>query len=960
MAQSFGEFAGVPQNNLLTESQTGKPPKPEVLPRPAVETKETVPMWDPEREDIVDIPKNHAEHLKAVGWTFPDGSSPVFGEEEAQLRKSEHGGLARTGLAAHNILNSMMFGLPHLGESYVAGVGHKFLPSLFDSPEELDAREAHRARVAENNPVTNVGSDVIGYFIDPEAAVGKGLEKAAVALTGKTAIGAAAGKAVSHATGKTAADAAANAITDKIVAHNFRNKTIGNIATGLTKAGAATLKTGIEMGERGAISEATQEKTNKWEDEEGKKYDHQIDAERVFMAGFKDFGWGLGTEAAIQGAFGVGRLGRLGLSKVTDKVAEAWPHKMVTNKGAPITQGPDELKSRTIKMVKVGTSRAKSKIKEATGGGFEEGSTHAINKVKTDTLENTKANTSFVNKDETLGETRTRTPDIFAQERKYKEPMPEFADEDAASSVNPLKRETGIVWEHGKTQAEYIAGAKQGLEDLINNGSDDSKEAMKELFAHERMLSNLTEKRKATGFLEPDDVKAFNHAKEAKQFWSDFLDKEHPSDDPHKAGFKDYINEYYNAMNNLHEKITPKQIKKDPRFLTRTIKETTEKGREESSFEHNHKYDYKDGTDQTATRTKTNDIKLDESKTKFKKNLDSKNEERETGGDTHHFKPMETLRYAPSKLREKTPLFVPVVRGGMRTPAMYAAGALGYLSGGAIGATVATGSAFAIDTAIAAALNNRAKVAGVVDKATRATAKAAAGTLRTYMRTKTKAEQPEAPEAHNPVDVSQYPKAAENTLKNADPHIAKENVMNGLGEHVASKQPILTQNLIQRNADAGHMLLQHLPKDMRAPGLKQTKFDPPRSQKVKFLKLYNAVTQPLEVMKNPSPAQMEIISKHVPIHARIFRDAISGMLVSAPDKINERKQQQLSIAMGSNFSPRQSPDYIKRIQATAHIDETPKGPAAGGNPSISGPKSAKVTNDAVNIDATPEQLNQLS
>lgn len=933
MAQSFGEFTGQPQTNLLTD-HTGDEPKPEVLPRPVANTKETVAMWDPDRGGIIDIPKTYAEHLKQVGWKFPDGSAPIMGEEAVQQEASDAGTSGAVHLAAHNYLNSLLWGVPQLAKVGINNVGYKHISkTLFESPEELQKDDEHRRHLEELHPIVGTVSDLAGY-ISPfgiEAMVSKGLIK----------LGA-------HGIVEAGAKALEDKAFAKAVASGYGSQAVkgyigkaGAAGVGVTNAAIHALKGATEFGARGGIEEATQEKT----------YDHQIDAERVFTAAKDDFGWGLEMEAGIQGLFGGLRLARLGGSKTVDAVQKRWPGKWVNVPGTKVL-GPEELKSRTIRYAKVKTNFGKINTKTYTGGGFEEGSTHAKNNFFQDTLENTKAKASFVNKDETLGETRTRRPDTFKQERSYKEPMPEFADEEAVQPKNPLKRETGIVWEKGATHEERLVGAKQGLDDLTS-ATDDGKIAMKEVIHNEDTIANLMKKKETAGFLEKEDVDALHKAKQSKVFWTEFLEKEFPETED-KLGYRNWKDEYYNVMNKLHDEVTEKQLKKDPRFKTRTIKETTEKGSEESSYENTHKYDYKDGEDETKTRKKTKEVKVDEDKSRFHKKIEAKTAEKNEGADTYEYAPFESVRYAPSRLKEQKWEYKPIVRDGIRTPIMVAAGALGFLTGGAAGLTVHAGQALALDTAIPALLNNRAKVSRVFDKAMKNTAKAAAGTLRAYEKKSTV----DAHEKVLPVNVAQYDKAVENVTNNLNPSLAKENVIKGMGEHVAAEKPVLTQNLIRMNTDAAHMLAPHIVKDTRAPSLRQTPFNPPRSQKVKFLKLYHAATNPLEAMKNPSPAQMEIISQLHPMHHRIFTSAISGMLVANPDRIDNKKQRELSIAMGSNFTARQDPGYLKRQQMTAHIDETPKG--GGGGASHSGPKSAKVTANAVNIDATPLQLNQLA
>jgi hypothetical protein len=950
MAQSFGEFTGTPQTNMLTDVQ-GKDAKPEELTRPLKPTAHTVPMWDPDRGDIIDIPKDYAEHLKQVGWKYPDGRAPIMGEEAVQQEKSDAGTGGAVHLAAHNYLNSLLWGLPQLAKTAGNNIGYEHISkSLFESPEELQKDDEHHRHLEELHPIVGTVSDLAGY-ISPggvSSLITKGLIK--VGAHGAVEAGA---KALED---KLFAKAVAEGYGSQVV-KNAIGKTVGAGAKA-TNIAAHALGSSAEFGARGAVEEMTQEKT----------YDHQIDAERVLIAAKDDFGWGLKVEGGIQGVFGGLRGLRWAGSKTVDEVARRWPTKL-KKIGTEVSDelGVSSIKDKTILLSRdfieshlKGKSSASEKASTTARSTVDKASSTDVGtKARATTSDSVSTGTSTTQK----GNTSSK----LSEKEQFQPGEGVLSGEGDGVSLptdGTQTRPTRFNWAPDADPENMKATWRQSFLDLADE--DEEKRALLDRYANLELEGQTlntdhvwVDPKTGEQHLIPASPAHAQLKFNEKKALGEKLHEMFPSTED-GAGFREHLDEYFNLENGTHRAIPEKELEKLAKELkpgTRTTTnntstQTTTKTKDSNSAKNT---TFSEDSTRTKESTKSKDFSEDKTAT-------SKDESREGSLKakrmTNTYGTVQEVTRKPIKKGVYKDVFTPVVRDGIRTPLMYGAGALGAATGHLFPGTVLAGSMLALDTAIPAALNNRAKVAKAFDKVTKGTAKAAAGTLRAYQKESTTRAHDKQTSAYVPVDHAHYDRAVKNVTDNLNPAIAKENVIKGMGEHVASEHPILTQNLVRMQVDAATALAPHVIKDTRAPGLKQTPFNPPRSQKVKFLKLYHAVTQPLETMKNPSPAQMDIVSQLYPMHHRILTSAISGMLVANPDKIDNAKQRQLSIAMGSNYSSRQDPDYLQRLQMTAHIDETPQGPANGA--SHSGPKSAKVTNNAVNIDATPDQLNQLA
>lgn len=917
MGQSFSESVTQPGSFLDPGAQgeplttpRGEPNVPVEEPHHVKETALTVPMWDPDRKGIVDVPKNYAQHLLATGYKYRDGTPLIAGEQAVQDEQANASVAGGAYLGAHNFLNTIMLGVPGLVEQGVLSE---------------EGRERHRQRLESlrrNHPIVDTTTTLAGFLSPMGTASSLGMH----------AIEAGGQKLKS----KALAELAELGATGKLAkAAEYGIKGVGALGS----SGAAL---GADAAVRGAVDEATNEKS----------YSHPLEVDKIFLAGAKDFGWGLGTGAAFEGAFGALRGLRKVGSKAVDYVETKWPTKPFNVKG-PKEMGPMEVKSKVVDWKKVGTKFGKTRGKETEGGGFESGSTLGRHRFDEDTLEQTKANSSFVTQDETLKETRHRTPDVVKQEKSWNEANPDAqksTDEanGKAGIGGSLRRETGIVFKDGLKQEEYEAAVKQALDDLVEH-NDFHKELNRYVMESEERIANHRAKKADLGYLDLPEIEDLAQAKKQKDAAQDYLRKRYPGDE-NTPSYQDWLDEYFNVKNGLHERITEKQAKVDPRFKVRKVKETFEKGHEESSFEHSHQNDFSSGEDQTSSKKHTVKKDYSEDKTAFNRKIKEKVTTTEGGKDEYEYKPFEKIRYAPSRVTRTEQRFVPTIRDGLRTPLMIAAGYAGWATGGVLGTTLA-GTGLALDTAIPAALNNRAAVSKYFDSITKPVVKKSANLLKSYLRGKRDNNRAD----HNPVDVSQYPKAVSNATALSNPDVAAKKVTQAI-EPVAHHYPDLHAHLIQKNIQAGQFIQPFIPRDTRAPALRTTPFEPSRSQKVKFLKMYNAITQPLEVMQNPSPTQMQVIEKHIPAHVDLLRAAVGGALVGNPKQISMRKQGPLSVVMGSNFTPRQDPKYLQRLQMTAHIDETQGKQGAGS----SGPKSAKVTQDATTLYATPEQLHSIS
>jgi len=389
------------------------------------DTTDTVPLWDPKRSDIVDVPRNVADNLVRTGYHYKTG-------DDALREQTDQSSVGAAAAFAHSAVNSFGFGLPDVALANV--------PSFLGGDYIADGlKRVHK--MEEDHPNYATAGDVAGYFGPGGAAhlLGRGVAKGAEKVGMHALLDYAAKRTPQHLAEKLGTDVAAK-------------YTLGKTATRLAEKAGSAVGFGAEQGIRGAAKADVDEQM----------YDTQYDVEKVYQAGGHDFWTGMVTDAAF-GAAGEALRGlRKGVSRTADKLEKVYPSRAVKNGRI---QGPDILEPK-VYLKRTQDVAEKVKTTTKTGGGWEKGETHAKNKSSESTFEETKAKAENEIDDRYDAQTGTKSKPKPAHKVEYKENI--YEDEKP-----PGEEPTGFAWGKDSKPHEIIAAIRTQLDDLVGKDATD-------------------------------------------------------------------------------------------------------------------------------------------------------------------------------------------------------------------------------------------------------------------------------------------------------------------------------------------------------------------------------------------------------------------------------------------------------------------------------------------------------
>jgi len=144
-------------------------------------------------------------------------------------------------------------------------------------------------------------------------------------------------------------------------------------------------------------------------------------------------------------------------------------------------------------------------------------------------------------------------------------------------------------------------------------------------------------------------------------------------------------------------------------------------------------------------------------------------------------------------------------------------------------------------------------------------------------------------------------------------------------------------------------LNQLLPKNPNEPGLVQEEAYVPRSIKVKFNRLADAMSDPTSGLTNPYPELIQVLEQTQPETLNYVRQQIISRLQNADDvkELTNAQARKISIIMGMPVRHETSPEFLARLQQTAKL--MPQGQQQGSR--RPGKVSNKISHQAATMDA---------
>lgn len=139
------------------------------------------------------------------------------------------------------------------------------------------------------------------------------------------------------------------------------------------------------------------------------------------------------------------------------------------------------------------------------------------------------------------------------------------------------------------------------------------------------------------------------------------------------------------------------------------------------------------------------------------------------------------------------------------------------------------------------------------------------------------------------------------------------------------------------------------------PTLQQQDFRPTRAQQVKFMRTWRLMANPMESLGHADPETIRTLNEVYPNWMSHAKEHLTNHIQQNKKPLVGRTARQISNFMGSNVRAMDDAKALKRLQETAG---PPPKPQQGGGLG-SGTKSAKISNQAVQRDATDFQLSQL-
>jgi len=325
----------------------------------------------------------------------------------------------------------------------------------------------------------------------------------------------------------------------------------------------------------------------------------------------------------------------------------------------------------------------------------------------------------------------------------------------------------------------------------------------------------------------------------------------------------------------------------------------------------------------------------------------------------HKYEPITVMKPKKAYVQQYKTLYeskIPWQTKGLGTYAAHAAG-LGSVAWPLIAA----------DTAIPHLLNERSFYSKQLDRVTKKPAEQMGTLLRNITSSKINSDYSQAGKfsrhLRNPDKL--YAQVVKHLQVQAnDPGATQQQVQHNWG-HALQDHPHLQTGLALQTQKVAQVAKAHIPPDTRPPTAQHTPHNPPRSQKVKFLRLFHAMNQPLDAMNNPTPQMIQVIEQTNPETLALLRRSLMGYISENKKPFQGKTAQVVSMILQQEINPRNNSSYLKRLQDTASLDAPPTEPSGGNMQgphagSIAGPKSGKVQQDAMALYATPQQLHEIA
>lgn len=190
----------------------------------------------------------------------------------------------------------------------------------------------------------------------------------------------------------------------------------------------------------------------------------------------------------------------------------------------------------------------------------------------------------------------------------------------------------------------------------------------------------------------------------------------------------------------------------------------------------------------------------------------------------------------------------------------------------------------------------------------------------------------------------------------ADPSVVDHITRKKLGP-VLQDADTLHTNLVQGQLIALKYLDENRPKDPRPPALLNREYDPPRAEKIRYLRKFRAVNDPVSVLKDPTIEGVAAVQATHPETLKNMRTQIASGLLDRERSYTPSQKKRISILMGMPFSAQMDPGYIARLQKLA----------SGGMPAVQQqmkrppgrPPKVKVNAASANTIAPGSQQNEV-
>lgn len=846
---------------------------------------QTVGVWDPQRKEKVQVPKNVADNLVRTGYSYKMG-------DDADKEEFDQGSGGAALATAHSYVNSLGFGLPDVAAANV--------PSLLggDSVREGLKRVHHQEDIHSNLATTG---DVAGYF-GPGGLLhllGKGAEKVGM-----------------HALLKAAAEHTPQHLAENLGLETAAKHELGQAATRLAGKAGSAVGFGAEAGIRGAAKEDVDQQLS------GTPYD----VEKVAQA----FGYDALVGGATDASFGLAGEGlrglRKGVSKAADGLEKTLPFK--DKKIGKVEIDPEEI--RTVKQRKKRTVTDKTEIRTKTGGGFTEEATTAKARTKEAHSEDTTSSSQATNKGSRSTDNTTKTGNAETINEDI------YADPEAPDQKP--KVETGIEWDQDASRDDIMGSIRHQLNEKL------AGDEVHQGWAQDVIDLEAEIQQHHTNGQFSDKRKAIKKKRELQDYFRE-----------HVPGYGELLDEYGNVKNGHYDTFNPASVK-DP---LKTGKKTTKE-----SF--NQQTRTKEGQSSTDTTKESSRVKSasssdtsEETKAKTRVNEDVKDEKHTRTEQTHEYEDYETVRHK----RKFNPLTKKEYHGFIDWRLK---GGIAYGSH-LVGLSTVTAPMLAADILVPHVINNRSFYSKQLDRMTQKPIEALGKLTRNLTTSKLNnapSSQAQLSKAlRNPDKLYQQVTSSLQAHAN-DPAATQQAVQHHWG-HTLVEHPQLQTGLIVHTQKIAQVAQAHIPSDNRPPTAQHTPYNPPRSQKVKFLRLFHAINQPLSALENPTPQMMQVIEQTNPETLNLVRRTLAGHIAENKAPFKGKAAQVVSMILGEPINPRNDSTYLKRLQDTASLDAPATEPSGGNHSgphagSIAGPKSAKVQQDAATLYATPQQLQSLA